>query len=259
MYTTASDITARSTTPLITRSGAEVPAGYYAAQVTIHDTVFEYLIVGNSWDRNPDAYAVGAITRDGTDLWTATGPDGAQALASRTDRKTAFQALVTAHANALAAGTAPLHTGTPGIGERRMSFLIQPCGPDGGPINGGNSYANANAIGDARNSALRMLGSNADGTYLGRRVESVDITGRLVEFTGHAWAPVKFPDARTTHEVITRPGPHFCNTDCYDGHATPWDRAGDAAELCQDAGHHQRYPDSTPESTRAHVTAHLFA
>lgn len=54
-------------------------------------------------------------------------------------------------------------------------------------------------------------------------------------------------------------GPHFCTPQDYDRYATPHDRAGDAAEVCDDPRHFELYPDTSPETTAAHVAAHLDA
>lgn len=49
---------------------------------------------------------------------------------------------------------------------------------------------------------------------------------------------------------------HFCNQACYASHATDYDRAADAAELCQDARHFELYPDDTAALIETHVDAH---
>lgn len=67
------------------------------------------------------------------------------------------------------------------------------------------------------------------------------------------------PHARAHAENAerSRPGPHFCNPACWDSHATAWDRASAAAEVCSDPGHFELYTDATPELIRAHMSAHL--
>lgn len=84
------------------------------------------------------------------------------------------------------------------IGERRMSYTMQPLAANGHAFNGGNDYANADTIEAARDYASRVLASDT--------VHGVDITGELMEFRA-AWRPVTGPDARWEHEVIARPQP----------------------------------------------------
>lgn len=72
-------------------------------------------------------------------------------------------------------------------GEQRMSFTMQPCGRNGQPINGGNHYADAHTIEDARAFAHDIL---AEHRYLGYVVRSVSIWGCLYEFRGYAWVPL---------------------------------------------------------------------
>lgn len=86
------------------------------------------------------------------------------------------------------------------VGERRMSYEMQPCGRDGRPINGGNHYANAGTIEDAREYAARVVGKPYGGT--GPWVAGVEIIGRMVEFYGPAWRAVTGPGAQWHHEVV---------------------------------------------------------
>jgi len=84
------------------------------------------------------------------------------------------------------------------IGERRMSYRMDPCGPNGRYINGGNHYANASTIEDARTYARNVLTNG----LMGYTLDSVEIVGQLMEFYGPAWRPVTGPEARYMREVI---------------------------------------------------------
>lgn len=104
------------------------------------------------------------------------------------------------------------------IGDRRMTFTMQPCGRDGQPVNGGNHYANANTLDDAREYARKML---ASGECMGYVVRSVEINGGLYEFYGPAWRRVTGPDSARHHEVIESELPYPYTADdlkkqCYD-------------------------------------------
>ena len=94
-------------------------------------------------------------------------------------------------------------TSTVQIGDIKMSYLMQPCGLDGRPINGGNHYADADTIDAARDYANRMLG--LDDTSIEYRLGSVEIVGREMRFTGKCWSPV--PGGRFEREVIRRNRP----------------------------------------------------
>lgn len=88
---------------------------------------------------------------------------------------------------------------------RKMSYEMQPCDRAGRPINGGNHYANADTIEGAREFAANVLRRDE---FLGYRVWSVEITGRLMEFSGFAWAEVPAQDGgRREHETIKRTTP----------------------------------------------------
>jgi hypothetical protein len=93
----------------------------------------------------------------------------------------------------------------PRIGDLCVSFTMQPCGPDGHPLHGGNHYANAATLERARDYAYRVLSAPREqGFCCMRAVESVDISGATYEFTGGAWSPRYAKDNYRHHEVITR-------------------------------------------------------
>lgn len=101
-----------------------------------------------------------------------------------------------------------------------MSFTMQPCGRDGRAINGGNHYANAHTVEDARKWAQKIL---AQDEYLGYVVRSVDITGAMFEFRGHAWERLSGREFReyNVDEVIwsERPYPYTeadLRMECYE-------------------------------------------
>jgi hypothetical protein len=72
----------------------------------------------------------------------------------------------------------------PNYGDVREGFTMQPCGPDGRPVNHGQHYANANSLEDALSYAERVL---AAGNMMGHRVTSVQIDGTMMEFVGTGW------------------------------------------------------------------------
>lgn len=98
-------------------------------------------------------------------------------------------------------------TGRPRVpyGARAMSFTMQPCGPDGHPINGGNHYANAATLFGARDFARRLLDNpDPDSRYLGHRVDSVSISGGMYQFAGTSWRPDHRPGDPRHGETIRR-------------------------------------------------------
>ena len=76
------------------------------------------------------------------------------------------------------------------IGDRRMSFEMQPLGRDMRPLNGGNHYANADTIEGARAYAARVVGKEYNGSPF-MWVAGVSITGQRMEFAGYAWRPLR--------------------------------------------------------------------
>lgn len=92
----------------------------------------------------------------------------------------------------------------PRLGDMAVSFTMQPCGPDGHPLHGGNHYANAHTLDAARDYAYRMLSAPAgQGFCCTSGVRSVDITGATYEFTGDAWTPRYSRDNYSHHEIVT--------------------------------------------------------
>jgi hypothetical protein len=69
------------------------------------------------------------------------------------------------------------------IGTVEMSYLIQPCGLDGRPVNGGMSYSNASTAEVARQRAEEWMGP---GSMLG----SVYVYGQEMRLGYSGWAPV---------------------------------------------------------------------
>lgn len=91
------------------------------------------------------------------------------------------------------------------VGDKRISFTMQPCGADGRPLHGGNHYANAHTLESARDYARRVLTAPRDRLFCCMRgVESVEITGATYEFTGGGWTPRYTPGNYSHHEVVTR-------------------------------------------------------
>jgi hypothetical protein len=84
------------------------------------------------------------------------------------------------------------------VGDRRMSFEMQPCGKDGRPVNHGMSYANANNLDGARKYAERVLAGGLGGVT----VHSVEVIGQLMEFYGPAWRPVTGADAHYERHIF---------------------------------------------------------
>jgi hypothetical protein len=76
------------------------------------------------------------------------------------------------------------------IGAIQMSYLIQPCGLDGTPINGGNHYANASTPEDAREIAERWLTAR-EGKHLGYVLGSVSVYGREMRLGYQAWEEIR--------------------------------------------------------------------
>jgi hypothetical protein len=91
--TTASQVIARSATPVTTYTIRELPADYFTAAVEIGGVAFEYLFRGHHQDGN--SVAVGRVRR-AVDSWTgyrATDPRG-QVTAFGVERVTALRSLI---------------------------------------------------------------------------------------------------------------------------------------------------------------------
>lgn len=93
------------------------------------------------------------------------------------------------------------------LGDRVMSYLMQPCGINGNPINGGNHYANDDDLDGARSWAQQIL-SAPDSRHLGYVVRSVSISGGLQELGHGGWKEVR--GVRGHYEVVhsTQPYPY---------------------------------------------------
>lgn len=94
------------------------------------------------------------------------------------------------------------------IGDKRVSFTMQPLDTTGRTLNGGNHYANADTLEAAREYAARVIGRHYGGVG-STFVEGVSISGRLYEMGADAWREVRGPEARAyAHwEVIRHPEP----------------------------------------------------
>jgi len=129
------------------------------------------------------------------------------------------------------------------IGDVRRSYTMQPLDAKGALINGGNHYANASTIEDARDYAARVL----TGGLMGMTVYSVSIEGAMYEFTGEFWR-VRRTDPQWTNETIHRETPApLTSADeamaCYDTTVmdyfeTVHPRRSDGSCKC---GHYSRY------------------
>lgn len=90
------------------------------------------------------------------------------------------------------------------IGDMRVSFTMQPCGPDGYSLHGGNHYANADTLEAAHAYAYRVLTTPpGQGFCCMRGVRSVKIIGATYEFTGDAWTPRYSRENFRYHETVT--------------------------------------------------------
>lgn len=94
-------------------------------------------------------------------------------------------------------------TTTVRLGDRRMSYRMNPLDTRGREIHGGNNYANADTIEGAREYAARVIGTSP--YWAGTFIEGVSIYGRMMEFTGECWREVRGEDARSAYEVIRHP------------------------------------------------------
>lgn len=93
---------------------------------------------------------------------------------------------------------------TPLIGDRRIGFTMQPCWADGSEAHGGNHYANANSLTDARAYAYRMLtGTLGVAPCCPRMPASVSIHGCTWEFAGDAWRRVHEKGVYSHWETVT--------------------------------------------------------
>jgi hypothetical protein len=110
---------------------------------------------------------------------------------------------------------------------------------------------------EGRELAADLLAHDFTELHLGERIDIGERDAPLVTAFRETVMDELYARAHTEHAERSRPGPHFCNPACWDSHATAWDRAGAAAEVCSDPRHFERYPDTTPELIRAHVSAHL--
>lgn len=90
------------------------------------------------------------------------------------------------------------------IGTRQMSYTMQPMNQNGQIINHGMSYANARTVEDARDYAARVM----NGAIEGATVRAVSISGRLMEFAGHAWVAVRGSEAQWFSETIKSDAPY---------------------------------------------------
>lgn len=85
------------------------------------------------------------------------------------------------------------------IGDRQMSYLMNPLGQGDRAINGGNSYANADTLDAARAYAARVI----DRTIEGVEVRAVSITGRMMVLSYASWREASHSEgARFTHEIV---------------------------------------------------------
>lgn len=92
----------------------------------------------------------------------------------------------------------------PRYGDRRIGFTMQPCWADGQPAHGGNHYANADTLEDARAYAYRMLtGTLGVAPCCPRRPASVTIDGCTWEFAPGAWRRVHEKGVYSHWEVVT--------------------------------------------------------
>jgi hypothetical protein len=81
---------------------------------------------------------------------------------------------------------------------------MQPCWANGREAHGGNHYANAHTLDDARDYAYRMLtGTLGVAPCCPRPPASVSIDGCTWEFAG-GWRRVSEPGVYHHYEVITR-------------------------------------------------------
>lgn len=76
------------------------------------------------------------------------------------------------------------------IGTRRMGFRMEPVDAEGLWLHGGNHYANADTIEQARNSARNIIGRRIDYCLCRSVVVAVEIIGEEQEFMGAAWCRV---------------------------------------------------------------------
>jgi len=110
---------------------------------------------------------------------------------------------------------------------------------------------------EGRELAADLLACGFTELHMGERIDIGERDNPLVKAFRETVMDVLHARAHAENAERSRPGPHFCAPACWDSHATAWDRAGAAAEVCSDPRHFELYPDITPEFIRAHVSAHL--
>jgi hypothetical protein len=110
---------------------------------------------------------------------------------------------------------------------------------------------------EGRELAADLLAHAFTELHMGERIDIGERDNPLVTAFRESVMDDLHARAHAENAERSRPGPHFCNPACWDSHATAWDRAGAAAEVCSDPHHFELYPDTTPELIRAHVSAHL--
>jgi hypothetical protein len=93
------------------------------------------------------------------------------------------------------------------LGTVKRSWLMNPLNSQGGHLNGGNYYANANDEDAAFDYAERV---NTNG-ILGRAVYGVHIRAQDEELTSRGWSPI-----RGTWESVTVWNANMPRQSCYD-------------------------------------------